>query len=131
MSFTLTNYSENEEFTRKIPTVESGEISLDFALHEVVILSISMNISHHDQVVSRTTKQDYRVNYNLTIDNADHSGLANIKLSQSTTGSDSRKVSANSSLITDAVVLAVCFISLALVIRSIYRAQKLRRNMLK
>ena len=80
VSYTLTNFTKNEEFIRKIPTVEAGEIELDFKLHEVAVLSISMNISHHDQVVSRTTKQDYRVNYNLTIDNADHSGQGSKKL---------------------------------------------------
>ena len=123
----MNNYSENESFQPIVPTVENGSFKLDFDVHEIAVLKISMNISHHDQVISKTTKKDYSVHYNLTIDNSDHSGLATIVLSQSTSGSDGRSVSASASLIMDGLTLVVCLSSIALVIRSLYRAQKLRR----
>ena len=70
-SYTLQNFSDDEPFLRSIPTVENGSISLDFERDEIVVLRIALNISHHDQVISKKTKQDYSVQYNLTMDNSD------------------------------------------------------------
>ena len=67
------------------------------------------------------------VSYNLTIDNSDHSGLAPITLTQTTTGSDDRSMMVSSNLIMDLLALLVCLSSITLVVRSLYRAQKLRR----
>jgi hypothetical protein len=54
------NFTNPESYEKSIPTIEQGNITVDFLLHEIIILNIQMGISHSDQVVSRKTKQDYR-----------------------------------------------------------------------
>lgn len=53
--------------------------------------------------------------------------MAPITLTQTTTGSDDRSMMVSSNLIMDLLALLVCLSSITLVVRSLYRAQKLRR----
>lgn len=124
--YTLKNYTEDEVYDPKIPTL-GGNITLDLLKHELVNLGIVLNISHHDEVVSKLTKKDYVVHYNISIDNTDHSGLADVLLYQSMAGVDTRNLaSASPILVLDLAVLLICMLSTSLVIRSLFRAQLLR-----
>ncbi|CAG5095522.1 Oidioi.mRNA.OKI2018_I69.XSR.g14222.t1.cds [Oikopleura dioica] len=125
-SYTLTNFTPGEEFSTKIPTTEA-DIELDLILHEIVVMRVDLNISHHNEVVNKRTKRDYALSYMLKIDNSDHSGLADVVLNQTMTGVDDREaISASPIILLDFLVLVVSILSTMLVIRSLFRAQLLR-----
>ena len=117
-SYTLTNFTPGEEFSTKsidrnyhcfnteifsVPTTEA-DIELDLILHEIVVMRVDLNISHHNEVVNKRTKRDYALSYMLKIDNSDHSGLADVVLNQTMTGVDDREAISASPII----LLGIC-----------------------
>ena len=73
-----------------MPTT-TADIELDLIFHEIVVMKVDLNISHHNEVVNKRTKRDYALSYVLKIDNSDHSGLADVQLKQTMSGVDDRE----------------------------------------
>ena len=82
----------------KVPTT-TADIELDLIFHEIVVMKVDLNISHHNEVVNKRTKRDYALSYVLKIDNSDHSGLADVLLKQTMTGVDDREAISASPII--------------------------------
>ena len=105
---------------------------------------------HLDQFHKSHTENNYAIDYTLTIDNSgmrligliytqsksiamyssveDHSGLASFDFDQYLYSSDERNVHVDTNLLCDVLTLLFTLLSLSLVTRSLYRAQKLRRR---
>lgn len=127
-SYILKNFTDEEKFQPLVPTT-TADIELDLIFHEIVVMKVDLNISHHNEVVNKRTKRDYALSYVLKIDNSDHSGLADVLLKQTMTGVDDREaISASPIILLDFLVLLVSIMSTMLVIRSLFRAQLLRRQ---
>jgi mucolipin 3 len=129
-TYTLSNYSTDESFDESYNYINTtvGPISLNLEEHEICTMKFSTNLMHLDQYHKSHTKNNYAIDYTLTIDNSDHSGLASFGLDQYLYSSDERNVHVDTNLLCDLLTLIFTLLSLSLVTRSLYRAQKLRRR---
>jgi len=125
LNYTLTPFTLDEPFAKMINTTQGG-ISLDLELHVICKMKFSMVLTHLD--AQRDGVLDvYNVDYTVVIDNSDHSGLATYTISQFLyTADEERLFSLNFNFTFDVLTLSCTCLSLGLVTRSLYRAQKLR-----